>query len=140
MDEASRALITRWEHEHPFNHACRLHVSRWEPSGVTVELPFAQWLSNRSGGYHGGVVAGLIDAAGAGAVMAAGAHGLDDRLATISMTVNYLAAAVGLDLVAEATCVKRGRQVQFAQATVSASDGRIVADGTLSLMLLAGSP
>ena len=122
-------LRTHWQERVPFNKACAMEVTRWDAEGVTVELPPADWLMNSLGAYHGGVVSALCDTAAAGAVMAA--LGGDGRMSTISMTVQYMSPATGR-LRAEARCTKCGRQVQFAEVTVTNQDGKVVAHALVS--------
>jgi uncharacterized protein (TIGR00369 family) len=51
--------------------------------------------------------------------------------ATISMNVDYIAAARGKELRAVATVVRRGRSLCFTEVTVSEPDGRVVARGSV---------
>ena len=106
-------------------------IERWEPDGVRVRLPFHERLTNDGSVYHGGAVAALIDTTGAAAVWAG--HDFDKgmRAATVSMTVNYTGAGRGGDLVADAECVRRGRELSFAEIHVRGPDGRLVATGSL---------
>jgi uncharacterized protein (TIGR00369 family) len=122
-------LRTHWQERVPFNKACAMEITRWDTEGVTVELPAADWLMNSLGAYHGGVVSALCDTAAAGAVMAALAG--DGRMSTISMTVQYMSPANGR-LRADARCTKRGRQVQFAEVTVTNPGGKVVAHALVS--------
>ncbi len=101
------------------------------PSGVRLRLPFAERLTNDGVVYHGGVVASLVDTAGASSVFAGHDFDKGARAATVSMTVNYTGAARSSDLVADATCVRRGRDLSFAEIRVSDGDGRLVATGSL---------
>ena len=87
---------------------------------------------------HGGAIASLIDSAGVVAVWSNVPPEIT-RGATASMTVNYLAAAEGVDLTAEARIVRRGRSVVFVEVDVSSPDGEPVAKGTLVYKLSRGS-
>jgi uncharacterized protein (TIGR00369 family) len=122
-------LRTHWQERVPFNKACAIEITRWDPEGVSIDLPEADWLMNSLGVYHGGVVSALCDTAAAGAVMA-GYNG-DGKMSTISMTVQYLRPARGR-LRAEARCTKRGRSVQFAEVTVTDPGGGLVAHAVVS--------
>jgi acyl-coenzyme A thioesterase PaaI-like protein len=51
--------------------------------------------------------------------------------ATVSLTVDYVAAARGKDLLATATVARRGRSLSFVDVRVSEPDGRLVAKGSL---------
>lgn len=80
---------------------------------------------------HGGAVASLIDTAGMAATWADDAIPESLEGSTISMNVNYLAAARGKDLRAVATVVRRGRSVVFSEVAVTEPDGRLVARGSV---------
>ena len=105
-------------------------VEAWGPDEVRLRVPFAEHLTNDGREYHGGVVASLMDTAGAAAVWAG--HDFDRglRASTVSMTVNYTGRAHG-DLLASARCVKRGRDTHFSEIRVHDPDGTLVATATL---------
>lgn len=105
-------------------------VERWEADGVRLVMPFDERLTNDGKEYHGGAIAALIDTAGASAVWAG--HDFDRglRASTVSMTVNYLGRGSG-DLVADARCTKRGRDLAFAEIAVADRAGSTVAGGSL---------
>ncbi len=131
-------LRAHWQDGVPFNKACGMEITRWDADGVTIEMPAADWLMNSLGMFHGGAVAALCDTAASGAVMAGHDPG-GGRLSTISMTVQYLAPASGR-LRAEARCTKRGRQVSFAEVTVTNPDGLPVAQAVVSVTLAPRRP
>lgn len=106
-----------------------------EPERVVLALPYDA--SNVTVGemVHGGVIATLIDIAGA----AGSASGADStkttRGATTSLVVNYLNAANGIDLEAEATVIKRGRDMTVTEIAVRGPDRTLVATGTVTSKL-----
>jgi uncharacterized protein (TIGR00369 family) len=105
-------------------------VQTWTDAEVVLRVPFAERLTNDGREYHGGVIAALMDTAGAAAVWAG--HDFDKGLkaSTVSMTVNYTGRAKG-DLLAIARCVKRGRDLSFSEIRVEDPNGTLVATGTL---------
>jgi uncharacterized protein (TIGR00369 family) len=105
-------------------------VQTWTEEEVVLRVPFAERLTNDGREYHGGVIASLMDTAGAAAVWAG--HDFDKglRASTVSMTVNYTGRAQG-DLLAIARCVKRGRDLSFSEIRVEDLNGTLVATGTL---------
>jgi len=115
----------------PYIASLGIVVERWDPEGVTLRMPFDPELTNDGAVYHGGAVASLMDTTGAAAVWAG--HDFDKgvRAATISMTINYTGAAVQADLLADAVCVKRGRELAFSEIRVHDPDDKPVATGTL---------
>jgi len=105
-------------------------VEEWSPDGVALRVPFAEHLTNDGSEYHGGVIGALVDTAGAAAVWAG--HDFDKglRASTVSMTINYCGRARG-DLIGRARCVRRGRDLSFAEIRVEDDAGTLVATGTL---------
>jgi uncharacterized protein (TIGR00369 family) len=105
-------------------------VDEWRPEEVRLRIPFNERLTNDGKEFHGGVIAALLDTTGASAVWAG--HDFDKglRASTVSMTVNYVGRASG-DLIGIGRCVRRGRDLHFAQMDVVDSEGTLVATGTL---------
>ena len=103
-----------------------------EPDRAELVLPFDERLVTLADVVHGGAIASLIDTAGMAATWA-DPDVEPERVAgaTISMNVDYVAAARGQDLVAVATVVRRGRSLCFTEVTVSEPDGRLVARGSV---------
>jgi uncharacterized protein (TIGR00369 family) len=79
------------------------------------------------GSAHGGIVAGLIDAAMGLAVL--GGIAADEGCATIQMTANFAAPAMPGPLTATGRLLHRGRRVAVASAEAHGPDGRLVAVG-----------
>jgi uncharacterized protein (TIGR00369 family) len=94
-----------------------------------VRLPFRQDLEQPAGAVHGGVLATLLDTV----VVPAIGGGYDQRraFATVSMNVEYRAAVVGEDLVAEGWVEHRGRSLVFCRAEARTVAGTVAAVGSL---------
>jgi uncharacterized protein (TIGR00369 family) len=104
-------------------------------------LPFAEQLTAHEGIVHGGVIAALIDTIGTGAVIAGQDYENGTRSMTVSLTVNYLSAAPGQDLVASARVTKRGRLVSFAEVDVrGAQTSKLVAQGLVTALVSGDRP
>lgn len=122
-----REILTRT----PYIARLGIVVEEWDESGVRLRLPFDERLTNDGAVYHGGVVASLVDTSGAAAVFAGHDFAKGARAATVSMTVNYTGAGRRTDLVADAVCVRRGRDLSFAEIHVRDTEQRLVASATL---------
>ena len=98
-----------------------------EPGRVRLRLAARDDTGNRSGSLHGGVTASLLDVAG----MVAARSGVPDAgetpASTIDLAVHYLAPAVGQGVVVEGVVTRRGREIVFVEATVTADDGTPIA-------------
>jgi uncharacterized protein (TIGR00369 family) len=125
-----------WETGVAFNRTCGITVRRWGPDGVEMVMPYSDELSAHAGVFHGGALASLIDTAGGAAVMAGHDFNLGSRLSTVSMSVQYLAAARGETVIAYATCTKRGRQTHFAEVMLRTEKDVAVAQGLVTVMIV----
>jgi uncharacterized protein (TIGR00369 family) len=85
---------------------------------------------------HGGVIATLIDTA----TFWAGFMRLpeDAGLVNVDLKLNYLKAVARGHLRAEGRCLRAGRQISYAEASVFDGNGDLVAHGTSTLMALPG--
>ena len=96
-----------------------------------LELPFDERLATVGDVVHGGAIASLIDTAGMAATWSDDQQPESLDGSTVSMHVDYVAAARGKDLLATATVIKRGRSLCFTDITVIEPDGRVVAKGSV---------
>ena len=121
----------------PFFTLLGLEIEEVRPDFCRMYLPFRPALRTTGEVVHGGAIASLIDSAAVAAVWSNVPPEIT-RGATASMTVNYLAAAEGVDLTAEARIVRRGRSVVFVEVDVSSPGGEPIARGTLVYKLSGG--
>lgn len=116
----------------PVAQACDITLRDADIDTITADLPYADSLTTTPGLLHGGVIASLIDIAGA----AASATGVspDDNTtggATSNMTVNYLAPA-RTGLTATGTVLHRTRSGTLTDVRVHDADGTLVATGMVN--------
>lgn len=111
----------------PFMGLLGIRFDRYEPDDVVVRLPFDERWTNDGEVFHGGIVASILDTAGAGAAWSNHDFDRGVRASTVSMTVQYLAAARRSDLVARARTVRRARELIFTDITAYDDAGREVA-------------
>jgi uncharacterized protein (TIGR00369 family) len=82
---------------------------------------------------HGGVLASLADTAGAMAAYAILPHGT--RLATVEMTINYLEAVNGGQIIAEARVLRIGRTLAVAECEIKNAEGKLAAKSLLTFAI-----
>lgn len=90
---------------------------------------------NRFGALHGGAIACVMDdvlAVAAGLVLQWG-----EIAPTLEMKVSYLSQGAAGRHIAEARAVKRGRQINFLEATLSDAAGKPIATATATIMIAA---
>ncbi|MFH0957642.1 MAG: PaaI family thioesterase, partial [Pseudomonadota bacterium] len=83
---------------------------------------------------HGGVICSIIDAAAFWAVY--GQAPEDVGMTSVDLKLNYLAPASGSKLLAEGKMIKLGRTLGYGQAEVMDENGRILASGSSTLMVI----
>ena len=86
---------------------------------------------------HGGVFASIIDAAAFWALF----YEIEDQNAgatTVDLKLNYLAPAASGKLIARGRQIKLGKTLGYAEAEVIDVNGKILAHGTSTLIVLAG--
>lgn len=88
---------------------------------------------NRFGALHGGAIACVMDdvlAVAAGFIAKWG-----EIAPTLEMKVSYLNQGAAGRHVAEAKVIKRGRTINFLEATLAREDGKVVATSTATIMI-----
>lgn len=83
---------------------------------------------------HGGVYSSMIDAAGFWASYTEIEEPLG--LTTVEMKLNYLAPATQGIFMAEGQVVKTGKTICLSQARITDQDGRLLAQGTATMLVL----
>jgi uncharacterized protein (TIGR00369 family) len=131
MTDAFGALASRAEAV-PYHASLGIRVEDVETDRVRLRIPYADANSNPGRALHGGVYASAIHAAG---VLAA-ETGLEDEAGrearTLDLSVCYLAAAIGEDIVADARVLRRGKELAYAAIDVRNDAGKALATGLLT--------
>ncbi|HVX19448.1 MAG TPA: PaaI family thioesterase [Acidimicrobiales bacterium] len=120
----------------PYLSGLGLVFDRYEPDEVTLRLPFRAELTNDGHVYHGGVIATVMDTAGAAAAWSNHDFSKGTRASTVSMSLQYVGVCKGTDLVVHARAVKRGRELTFCEMTATDPDGTPVAHGHLTYRIV----
>ncbi len=102
-----------------------------EDGRAELVLPFRPELATMDDIVHGGAIASLIDTAGMAASWSDDSEPESLAGSTVTLNVNYVAAARGQDLTATASVVKRGRNMVFSEVRVTEPGGRVVATGSV---------
>ena len=111
----------------PFIGGLGIVFERYQPDEVTIRLPFRTDLTNDGTYFHGGVIASVMDTAGAAAAWSN--HDFDKgmRAATVAMSIQYTGAAKGCDLLCHARTARRRKELTFTEITATDADGNVVA-------------
>ena len=122
----------------PVCHLTGMQIADVEEGTAVWTMPASRWYSSSVGAFYGGALAMLADAAMAGAV--GSIVPARSSFGTLDLKVNFL-RPVRVDdrpLTARATVVHRGKTIAVATCEVTDADGRRVAIGSTSAMLLPG--
>ncbi|PWU23725.1 MAG: phenylacetic acid degradation protein [Candidatus Rokuibacteriota bacterium] len=116
-----------------------IEVESAEPGWVRLRVPIRDEFRNASGApVHGGVYSALVDTAVGGALSTlhvASEGGIGQT--TLDLNVSLMAGATSGAMIAEARILKRGRTIAFGEAKISDADGKLLAVGRATYMILA---
>lgn len=102
---------------------------------ATLTLPFTDDVVTIGNTVHGGAIASLIDTAAMVAAWSGAPMPAEMRGTTVGLTVSYLAAATGEDLLATARVLRRGRSLVYLDVDVRNQAGRGIAKGLVTYKL-----
>lgn len=139
MDQTATAWLDGVLLGSPVAKSLGLELLHAEAGHVRIRLPFSSALTTIGSIVHGGVIATLVDVAGAAA--SASTVTEDDGAtggATAELSVTYLAPAEGSDLEATAEVTERTRATTHTAVAVRDSSDRLVATGLVSSRIFHG--
>ena len=111
----------------PFIGGLGIVFERYQPDDVRIRLPFRQDLTNDGTYFHGGVIASVMDTAGAAAAWSNHDFDRGMRTSTVAMSIQYAGAAKRCDLVCHARTTRRRKELTFTEITATDADGNVVA-------------
>lgn len=133
MATGKKRAAAQWRSSPPFYEHLGLELDALANGRSAIRLPYRKHFGNSRGEVHGGAVAALADAAMSQAVRSTVEPGA--AVATISLTLNYLAPAHG-ELVCNGAVVRGGRSVAFTEAEVTDERGTSVCRASATYRLL----
>lgn len=110
-----------------------LRAVRVADGGVAVELPFAPSIMNRGGRVHGGALASVLLAAARVAAASSERPASDRTVRLLTANVAFLAVPRHGRVLAEASVLRRGRDIAHAAVTAVDEDGVAVATGAIAI-------
>lgn len=138
-DDALRTLATRFE-QAPYTARLGLRVEEIALERVRCRVPYKEENSNPGRALHGGVAASTIAIAGTLAATTGLAEGRIAEAGTLDLSVVYLAAAIGEDVVADAEVLRRGKEIVYCNVDVRNDGGKRIARGLVTHRLLDRRP
>jgi uncharacterized protein (TIGR00369 family) len=129
MTQTRREIITGFVPASPLVGLLGIELESVEPDVARLRLPFRPELATMGDVVHGGAIAALLDTASMAAAWSDDAVPESPAGATVSMHVDYVSAARGVELLATARAVRRGRSLCFCEVEVTDPGGGVVAKG-----------
>jgi uncharacterized protein (TIGR00369 family) len=105
------------------------------PDRAELRLPFAESVVTAGDVVHGGAISALVDTAATAAAWCTDDVPESLRGTTVGLTVDFVAAARGSDLLACAQVVRRGSTLCFCEVEVLDADQRLVAKSLVTYKL-----
>ncbi len=125
--EARRRAVPEVMRDTPFLSGLGVVFELYKHDEVVLRLPFREDLTNDGVYYHGGVVASVMDTAGAAAAWSNHDFDKGARASTVAISVQYIGACRGSDLVCRSRTVKRAKELIFTEINATDADGKVVA-------------
>lgn len=130
--------VRHWIEESPYAAALGVQLSELSEERARLALPYADQNSNPGKALHGGVAASL-SAIGAQAVTRAALGPDAGPFHSAALQVNYLSAAIGEPVVAEARLLRRGKALCFVEVDVATAAGKPIAHATSAVRARLGA-
>lgn len=102
-----------------------------------LEIDVSEEHLNPFGGVHGGLFSSIIDSAASWALF----YGIEDEtagLTSVDLNLRYLSPGIGEKFIAEGRQIKLGRTLGYADCKVMDANEKLLAFGTLTVMVLPG--
>ena len=136
MEASGAAVITQFLLHSPFVLHLGMRLERIEPDHAALAMPYRDELATINDVVHGGALSALVDTAAMAASWSAhDASGGELRGTTVGLSVNFVTAARGSQVTAEARVLRRGKSLCFVDVDVTDADGGLVAKGIVTYKL-----
>lgn len=128
-------FIRRFLPTSPYAGHLGMRLVEMHADEAILALPFSNEVVTIGNTVHGGAIASLIDTAAMVAAWSGAPMPEQLRGTTVGLTVSYLAAASGEDLLATARVLRRGRSLVYLDVDVRNQAGRAIAKGLVTYKL-----
>ena len=127
QQQKRRKAVAELMPQTPFMGGLGIVFERYEPDDVTLRLPFREDLTNDGTYFHGGVIASVMDTAGAAAAWSNHDFDRGTRASTVAMSIQYTGAAKRSDLLCHGRTIRRRKELTFTEITATDAEGNVVA-------------
>ena len=118
MNDKNKKIAELLDNFVPFHRYLGIVATKLEDGFVRLELPYRdEFIGDpRRPALHGGLISTLIDSCGGAAVWSK--LGIEDRVSTVDIRIDFLRPAPARDLACEATCLRLGNMVGVCEMRV----------------------
>lgn len=124
--------IKEWVEGAPYSAALGVELISLDETTAKLRLPYRDVNSNPGKALHGGVAASM-SLIGAQAVARAALGPESGPWQTAGLNVNYLAAAMGEPILAEARILRRGKELCFVEVSVTTEEAKPIAHASIAI-------
>jgi uncharacterized protein (TIGR00369 family) len=136
MTQATGAeVITQFLLHSPFVGHLGMRLESIESDRARLALPYREELATIGDVVHGGALTALVDTAAMAASWSAHDTTGPLRGTTVGLSVDFVAAARGQEVTANARVIRRGKSLCFCDVDVTDADGGLVAKGIVTYKL-----
>ena len=118
----------------PYYQLLQIHLDEIDTGFARFRMPFRRELVQAYGVAHGGAITSLADTAVAFALMTLIQPG--ERVTTVEIKINFLTPVTEGELVGESRVIQKGKRLALAETEVKDQNGKLVAKGLATYMIL----
>jgi uncharacterized protein (TIGR00369 family) len=129
-------VIAQFLRHSPFVLHLGMRLETIEPDRARIAMPYRDELATIGDIVHGGALSALVDTTAMAASWSA--HEVEGgalRGTTVGLSVDFVAAAQGQEVIADARVIRRGKSLCFCDVDVTDAGGRLVAKGIVTYKL-----
>ncbi len=132
MTDDHAQLAARFEAT-PYHAALGIRVEEVARDRARIRVPYKDENSNPGRALHGGVAASTIDICGTLAAWTGFIPRPGLEVGTLDLSVNYLAAAIGEDIIATGAVLRRGKEIVYVDVDVQNAAQKPIAKGLVTV-------
>jgi uncharacterized protein (TIGR00369 family) len=135
LTQSGAEVITQFLQHSPFVLHLGMGLESIEADRARLAMPYRDELATSGDVAHGGAISALVDTSAMAASWSAHDASGPLRGTTVGLSINFVAAARGQELTADARVIRRGKSLCFCDVDVTDSDGGVVAKGIVTYKL-----
>jgi uncharacterized protein (TIGR00369 family) len=135
MTQSGAEVITQFLEHSPFVLHLGVRLDSIEADRAQLAMPYRDELATIGDVVHGGALSALVDTAAMAASWSAHDASGPLRGTTVGLSVDFVAAARGQEVKADARVIRRGKSLCFCDVDVTDRDGALVAKAIVTYKL-----